>query len=381
MSDLFEKKLFLSPAARRHGGKAGFALGRILSVIFFVIALGMFFGGLFFWLQKRQASLDSGAAARICATPEMLSGELKAALKDRVDYSFWPPYHISPMEKQDLLRNCLAEAQKYLSAADVVQKSSFVWKSLQSLPLMVRHYAMSPPEAIVSRPKGPKSFAVFEVEGHPCAQLLVGFEKTPDMEFCFFKDEQDGSWKLDWQQFARFQPMNWEDFVRGKGEDIAEFRVWMVRERMSENKDDYAFKLIAPGMNGSEERSIARPMVYVPRKSEMGKRLFMLFKINEEMEHSPYRVLNANDEADMLRARFFFPAAKSPTARGNIPLRWSGCWGKAGTAFLSRNKKEGLGRPLALRGMGMRFTGDGNGEGALHVGAWGGGAGKGAGMA
>ena len=51
MSDLFEKKLFLSPAARRRGGKAGFALGRILSVIFFVIALGMFFGGLFFWLQ------------------------------------------------------------------------------------------------------------------------------------------------------------------------------------------------------------------------------------------------------------------------------------------------------------------------------------------
>ena len=240
MSDLFEKKPFLCPAVRRSGGKAGFALGRILAVIFFMIALGMFFGGLFFWLQKRQASLDSGAAARICATPEMLSGELKAALKDKVDYSFWPPCHVPPMEKQDLLRNCLAEAQKYLSAADVVQKSSFVWKSLQSLPLMVRHYAVSPPEAIVSRSKGPKSFAVFEVEGLPCAQLLVGFEKTPDMEFCFFKDEQDGSWKLDWQQFARFQPMNWEDFVRGKGEDIAEFRVWMVRERMSENKDEYA---------------------------------------------------------------------------------------------------------------------------------------------
>lgn len=65
MSDLFEKKLFLSPAARSRGGKAGFALGRILSVIFFVVALGMFFGGLFFWLQKRQASLDSGAAARL----------------------------------------------------------------------------------------------------------------------------------------------------------------------------------------------------------------------------------------------------------------------------------------------------------------------------
>ena len=316
MSDLSDNKPPLSPAARRSGGKAGGALGRILSVIFFMMALGLFFGGLFFWLQKRQASRDSGAAARICATPEMLSGELQATLKDKVDYSFWPPCHIPPMERQDLLRNCLVEAQKYLSAPDVVQKSSFVWNSLQSLPLMVRHYAVSPPEVIASKPVGPKSFAVLEVEGHPCAQLLIGFEKTPNMEFCFFKDGQDGAWKLDWQQFARYQPVNWEDFVRGKGEDIAEFRVWMIRDRMSENKDNYAFKLIAPGMNGSEERSIARPMVYVPRKSETGKRLFMLFKINEEMEHSPYRVLNANDELDMLRVRVLLSRSKEPNRKG-----------------------------------------------------------------
>lgn len=49
----------------------------------------------------------------------MLSGELQATLKDKVDYSFWPPCHIPPMERQDLLRNCLVEAQKYLSAPDV----------------------------------------------------------------------------------------------------------------------------------------------------------------------------------------------------------------------------------------------------------------------
>ena len=277
------------------------------------------------------------------------------------------------MEKQDLLRNCLAEAQKYLSAADVVQKSSFVWKSLQSLPLMVRHYAMSPPEAIVSRPKGPKSFAVFEVEGHPCAQLLVGFEKDSRYGILFFKDEQDGSWKLDWQQFARFQPMNWEDFVRGKGEDIAEFRVWMVRERMSENKDDYAFKLIAPGMNGSEERSIARPMVYVPRKSEMGKRLFMLFKINEEMEHSPYRVLNANDEADMLRARVLLSRSKEPNRKGNIPLRWSGCWGRLVRPFFPRIKRKDWAGLLLCGGWGCVLPAmeTGRGPSCGRLGRWG----------
>lgn len=316
MSGLLGYKAFLSPSVRRRGGKAGFAMGRILSVIFFVVALGLFFGGFFFWLQKHQASRGAESAARICATPEVLSGELKATLKDKVDYSFWPPHHVPLVERQDLLRDCLAVAQKYLNAPDVIQKSSFVWNSLRSLPLMVRHYAVAPSEALASKPTGPKGLTVLEVEGQPCVQLLIGFEKTPDMEFCFFKDEQDGSWKLDWQQFVRYQPVNWEDFVRGKGEDIAEFRVWMIRDRMSENKDDYAFKLVAPGMNGTDERSIARPMVYVPRNSEMGKRLFMLFKINEEMVHSPYRVLNANDGLDMLRVRILLSRSKEPSRKG-----------------------------------------------------------------
>lgn len=316
MSDLSENKPSSSPARRKSGGKAGRRWVRILSVIFFAMALGVFFGGLFFWLQKRQATLDSGAATRICATPETLSGELLATLKDKVDYSFWPPSHVPPMDRQELLRKCLEQAQRYLSSNDIVQKSSFVWNSLDMLPLMVRHYAVSPPELISSKPTGPKKFILLEVDGHPCAQMLIGFEKSLDMEFCFFKDEQDGVWKLDWQQFARYQPVKWEDFIRGAGEDMGEFRVWMVRDRVSENRDDYAFKMIAPGMNGSEDRSIARPMVYVPKKSEMGKRLFMLFKLNEEMGSSPYRVLNANDDPEMLRVRVLLSRSKEPNRKG-----------------------------------------------------------------
>ena len=42
----------------------------------------------------------------------------------------------------------------------------------------------------------------------------------------------------------------------------------------------------------------------------------MLFKINEEMEHSPYRVLNANDEAGMLRARVLLSRSKEPNSKG-----------------------------------------------------------------
>ena len=34
------------------------------------------------------------------------------------------------------------------------------------------------------------------------------------------------------------------------------------------------------------------------------------------MEHSPYRVLNANDEADMLRARVLLSRSKEPNRKG-----------------------------------------------------------------
>lgn len=316
MSDLSENNTASSKVKESRGRKGGVPVSRIFSVIFFLAALGVFFGGAFFWLRKHQAARDSEEAAKICATPEMLSGGLQAALKDKVEYSFWPPHYVPPMERQDLLRQCLQTAQQYLSATDVVKKSSFVWNSLETLPLMVRHYALSRPEILLSSPTGPRSFTLLEVAGHPSAQLLISFKDSPDMEFCFFKDEKDGSWKLDWQQFARYQPQNWEDFVRGQGEDMGEFRVWMTRERTSETKDDYAYKLIAPGRNGTDDRSIARPMIYVPKKSDMGKSLFMLFRINEEMLHSPYRVLNANDERDALRIRVLLSRSKEPNRKG-----------------------------------------------------------------
>lgn len=316
MSDMSENRLGLFDRVCGSGREAGTVVVRVLAVIFFVIAAGIFLTGFFFWLQKKQASRNSDEATRIVVTPEILDKGMTATLKDNLEYCFWPPYHVPPMERQDLLRTCLQEAQKYLSTPGLVQKSSYVWKPLKSLPLMVRHYAVTSPELIVSRPTGPKRFAVSKVEGVPCVQLLIGFEKTPDMEFCFFKDEQEGGWKLDWQQFARYQPLNWDDFVHGKGEDLAEFRIWMIRDRMSENKDDYAFKMIAPGANGSEERSIARPLVYVPKKTEMGKRLFMLFKMNEKMERSSYRVLNANDELDMLRVRVLLSRSSKPDRKG-----------------------------------------------------------------
>ncbi|MFR4222249.1 MAG: hypothetical protein ACLT38_00010 [Akkermansia sp.] len=142
---------------------------------------------------------------------------------------------------------------------------------------------------------------------------------------------------------------------------------------MSENKDDYAFKLIAPGMNGSEERSIARPMVYVPRKSEMGKRLFMLFKINEEMEHSPYRVLNANDEADMLRARVLLSRSKEPNRKGEYSFTLVRLLGKAGTAFLSRNKRKDWAGLLLCGGWGcvLPAVETGRGPSCGRLGRWG----------
>ncbi len=149
------------------------------------------------------------------------------------------------------------------------------------------------------------------VEGKPCIQLLLGMENTPDMEFCFFKDDTEKTWKLDWQQFARYQTGDWDKYAAGQGEEMGEFRLWIYRDKISETKDDYAFRMIAPGRNGTDERSIARPVTMVPKKSEIGKRLYLMFRMNEEMAYSPHRVLNANDEEGALRVRLLLSCTKT----------------------------------------------------------------------
>lgn len=102
MSDLSENTPVTPRMKEGRGRPGGMSVSRILSVIFFLAALGVFLGGAFFWLRKHQAAKDSSEAARICATPEMLSGKVNVALKDKVDYSFWPPHYVPPMERQDL---------------------------------------------------------------------------------------------------------------------------------------------------------------------------------------------------------------------------------------------------------------------------------------
>ncbi len=281
------------------------------AVIFFTIGILCFFCGLFYWIQKRQELHGSSTATHILATPEVLEKGLQTTLKDKVDYSFWPLYYIPPTERQAELKKCLLVAQKYLTATDEVSRAAHIWDSMHMLPLMVRHYALHPRETMLSKPKGPKKLTMLTVDGKPCIQLLLGMEASPDMEFCFFKDDTEKTWKLDWQQFARYQTGDWEQFASGQGEEMGEFRLWIYRDKISETKDDYAFRMIAPGRNGTDERSVARPITLVPKKSDIGKRLYMLFRINEEMAYSQHRVLNANDEKGALRVRLLLSRTKT----------------------------------------------------------------------
>ncbi len=306
---------------------------RVCCVIFFFISVICFMGGALYWLRKNQEHQSVTKSSVIIATPAELEKGLQCSIKDRVIYSFWPEYHVARQDQADLLKECLAVAQAYLNAMDVayerpvseeqranarVAMSNQVWDSINILPLIVRHYAYNKTEPNIRtrKTKGVKKFTLVEVEGKPCLQLLLAFENEPDMEFCFFKDRKTNTWKLDWQQYARYQSCNWEDFARGVGEDIGEFRLWMERDYGSETRDDYAFRLIAPGRNATSDVRIATPTVKIPKKSQIGKRLFLLHKLNAEMQASPYRILNENDESGRLRVRLILARTASLEKEG-----------------------------------------------------------------
>ncbi len=290
-------------------------------------------GSALYWLRKNQEHQDLTKSTHIIATPAMLEKGLQCSIKDRIIYSFWPEYHIPKQEQADLLKECLGVAQTFLNAMDVayerpvsdeqraaarVAMSNQVWDSINMLPLIVRHYALNKMEPNLKsrKSKGLKKFGLVEVEGKPCLQLLLAFENEPDMEFCFFKDKKTNTWKLDWQQFARYQSCNWESFARGEGEDMGEFRLWTERDFTSETRDDYAFRLIAPGRNATDDVGIATATVMIPKKSEIGKRLFLLHKLNAEMQNSPFRILNDNDEKGRLRVRLILARTASMEKEG-----------------------------------------------------------------
>lgn len=284
----------------------------VFAVIFFSTAIVAFLGAVVYWIKKKQESVDSKSAVRLCVTPDALKEKIEVRLKDKVEYSFWKPYVVPPMERQKVLRQCLQQVQGYLGSPDIVAKSNYVWNSEETLPLMVRHYAVEPPERLGSQTTGAKRLTFLEVEGRPSVHLLLGFKKTPDMEFCFFQDDSTKEWKLDWQQFARYQPEEWEKFVQGDGLDMGQFRVWLFREKVAETRDEYALRVIAPGVNGTDARSIGRPLVMVPKKSDLGRKVYMLFKLNEDVYTSPYRVINANDEEGALRVRAVLSRSAKP---------------------------------------------------------------------
>lgn len=95
--------------------------------------------------------------------------------------------------------------------------------------------------------------------------------------------EQNGEWRLDWEQFVRFSETPWALFLAGSGPDTGEFRL-LARERLSEerkNETTISLVLYAPRFGHPNETGYQSPEFLVPRDSHDGRILEAAFELGK----------------------------------------------------------------------------------------------------
>lgn len=98
------------------------------------------------------------------------------------------------------------------------------------------------------------------------------FDGTQKVEAVFFRGDE-GEWRLDWEQLARYSEESWPLFLAGGGEDEAEFRLLARRRDVSDPEAarlNLGIVLLEPENSRPERVGAASPQILVPKDSPEG---------------------------------------------------------------------------------------------------------------
>lgn len=118
--------------------------------------------------------------------------------------------------------------------------------------------------------------------------------------------ESQGSWKLDWDHFARFSDYSWSLFLAGTGPDECEFRL-LARERLVEVRQDkdktISVVFYAPKFGQPLETGFQSPEFLIPRDTKAGRILEAGFR-DAAADKTPFESKLPNPNPDgLIRVR------------------------------------------------------------------------------
>ncbi|MGB6220655.1 hypothetical protein [Haloferula sp.] len=170
---------------------------------------------------------------------------------------------------------CKTKVIGFLEGVAPENRAEFVLNSAEALKKMSgRQRKLSYPSSetepsesilqVIETPRGKAIESVWEFDG------------GKKVEAVFFEDEQ-GEWKIDWENMVRYSDQDWAVFLAGGGSDEGEFRLLARRRAVEDSGKIASIVLIGPQVGAPGELGASSPEVPVDPDSRLGRVLAAAF--------------------------------------------------------------------------------------------------------
>lgn len=179
----------------------------------------------------------------------------------------------------DSIQKCVESFSGFLAAGTPEGRNQFVLSPISTAARMDRFYSLNPSMKI-----DPTSLELAgrSVVHLPDAKAIATLWKSKDgKQYDAVFQEENGEWRLDWDQFARYGDYPWSLFLAGTGPAEGEFRL-LARERLADERKEAAtisLMLYAPRFGEPGETGFQSPEFLVSKESPDGQLLDAAFKL------------------------------------------------------------------------------------------------------
>lgn len=201
-------------------------------------------------------------------------------------------------------QRCITNLSGFLSAGTPEERNQFVRTPLDTARRMARFYQTSPfVNFDVRTIKGAGSGVIHLEDGRRLLETRWVAEDGRSFEAIFF--DEDGQWRLDWEEFVRYGEYPWLLFLSESGDAEGEFRLF-ARERLAEQRNEVGglrISLHAPRFGQPGEFGEASAEVLVDQNTEPGRMLKEALKTMKEGKRIYGSSLPNQDPEGMIRVR------------------------------------------------------------------------------
>ncbi len=203
---------------------------------------------------------------------------------------------------QDQLEACRIRLREFMAASDLGGQSDYILHPELTLSRMVRYQQFNPVFAETAE-IAPDYYKVIHTPAGRAIETLWKREDGQLIEAVFF--EEDGEWKIDWDEFVRAGTEPWALFLAGTGEGEGEFRV-LARERIGANgrSQEYIGLVLYSQRPGHPDVAVSgSPEIRVKRNTEMGRIIEETFAARKNGQGPFESELVTRDPDEMIRLR------------------------------------------------------------------------------